>query len=67
MILAGEGDPPTPGLYVAYVNDLDDTKARYAKRIFLTWLDGWHYPLSDQKFRGHVYQWIQVPPLELEE
>jgi len=64
----GEGTPSTPGLYVAYVNDLDNPKARYASRIFLSWShDGWFYPSSDQRYRGHVYQWIQTPPLELEQ
>jgi hypothetical protein len=68
LILAGEGNPQEPGLYVAYVNDLEQPQFRYAKRIFLSWYGGkWYYPGSDQPHRGVVYQWIQVPPLELEE
>ena len=62
-----EGKPQVPGLYVAYVNDdLDPKGARYAKRIFLVWDGRWNYPLSDQRYRGHVYQCVgPLPAMEL--
>jgi len=61
-------DPTKPGLYVAYVNDLDNPKAKFAKRIFLVWADGWSYPSSDQKYRGTVYQSVgPFPALPLED
>lgn len=67
MLEICEGNPITVGAYVAYVND--DLVTRFAKRTLLFW-DGqrWGYPMSDQRFRGHVYQWIgPLPALKLEE
>lgn len=61
-------NPKATGLYVAYVNDLENPKVKFAKRIFLMWDKGWFYPSSDQRHRGTVYQSVgPLPPLELED
>lgn len=60
-----EGNPVRPGLYVAWVNS--NVTHRWAEKIFLTWTGHWAFPLSDQFYRGHVYQWLgPLPALELE-
>ncbi len=56
MLEIYHADPVQSGLYVAYVNDLDNPRSPFAKRIFLVWSKGWFYPSSDQRFRGTVYQ-----------
>lgn len=66
--LVGEGTPSKPGLYVAYMNPDDLRNFSYAERRFLMWDRGWFYPSSDQKYRGHVYQWVgPLPALKLED
>jgi hypothetical protein len=66
MIEYVEGDPAQSGLYVAYVNG---PMVVVADRIMLTFMvgKGWSYPLSDQKFRDHVYACVgPFPVLKLE-
>ena len=62
MILVGNNLPPAPGVYVAYTNS--DMAPTVTERVFLTW-DGqqWFYPMSDQRYRDHVYQWIGPLPV----
>lgn len=67
--LVGEGRPAKPGLYVAYTNP-DELlhKFTHAERRFLVWDHGWFYQSSDQRYRGHVYQWVgPLPALKLED
>jgi len=62
-----DGDPPERGTYVAYVND--EGLVRFAGRKMLNW-DGqkWSYPMSDQRYRDHVYGWIgPLPAMRLED
>ena len=64
----GKGINPTrAGLYVAYVNDPQLTTV--AARIFLMCHNGqWYRQLSDQRYRGTVYQWVgPLPVLRLED
>ncbi len=62
MISLHENDPSSPGMYVAYVND-SIGKPVSAKRVLLMWDSGWFYPMSDQRFRGPVYQSIGPLPV----
>jgi len=57
-----EGNPPTAGMYLAYVDDQFQTT--FAARILLLWHGRqWNYPMSDARYRGHVYGWIGPLPV----
>lgn len=61
-----EDSPTIAGIYVAYVNG---SLPMVANRVLLFW-DGskWLYPLSDQKYRDHVYGWVgPLPVMRLED
>lgn len=61
--------PRRSGLYVVYTNPDDLREFKYAERRLLVWDGrGWSYRMSDQRFRGHVYQWLgPLPALKLED
>lgn len=62
-----QDEPDQSGLYVAYINS--DFTDKYADRKLLMWYDGqWTYPMSDQRFRGHVYECLgPLPTMELKD
>lgn len=57
-----QGDPPTAGMYVAYIEPYNPGFP-VARRELLLWYDGrWCYNGSDQFYRGVVYGWIGPLP-----
>jgi hypothetical protein len=62
VMIATKAAPHAPGLYVAYVDS--DFGELLTERILLTWdSKQWHYPMSDTRYRGHVYGWIGPLPI----
>lgn len=59
--------PAQVGLYVIYTNGPMTT--RWAERKLMSWAgENWYHPLSDQRFRDHVYAFIgPLPALPLED
>lgn len=64
-----EGKPPCRGSFVAYIDDFEAPKGRYAKRALMQW-DGsaWSFPFSSVNYRGTVYGWTgPLQAMELED
>jgi hypothetical protein len=59
-------NPTERGLYVCWI---DGDFPVQANRVLLLWEnDRWEYQLSDQRFRGPVYQWLgPLPRLEIKQ
>jgi len=59
-----DGEPPRPGLYVAYISE--NFQSRFLEKKLLVYYGGsWTYSGSDQKCRGTVYGWIgPLPAME---
>lgn len=53
--------PEQSGLYVVYIDS--DMTTKWADRKLMMWHDNvWTYPMSDQRFRGHVYECLGPLP-----
>lgn len=60
------GDPSEDGICACYVDNL--ALPSFTERKLLMWFRGeWAYPMSDQKFRGHVYGWVALPVMKKEQ